>query len=112
MRKSILALIWCLSLLTMTSILMIPLPNDQVTIVPFSGELFPGQATPRVVPTSLFTPEPAGAPVRGSPPLSLTLILLGLCCFFLLFIGMFILGFVLRNQNMKEWTENQQSPPQ
>jgi hypothetical protein len=39
----------------------------------------------------------------------LTLILLGLCCFFLLLIGMFILGFILRNQNIKEWKKDQQS---
>lgn len=112
MRKLIPVLIFGLGLLTITSIFTFPPSIAQRINVPFLGRLFSTQATPSALPTSLFTPPPAGAPALGRPPLSLTLILLGLCCFFLLFIGVFILGFVLRNQNMKEWKKDQQSPPQ
>jgi len=112
MRKSSSALIFGLSLLTITSVLIIPPPIDKVTTVPFSGELSAIQATPSAIATSAFETQPAETPVRGRPPLSLTLILLALCCGFLLLIGIFILGFVVRNQNMKDWKKDQQSPPQ
>ena len=109
MRKSILALIFGLSLLTITSAFITPPPIEKVAIVPFSGALFSVQATPSAIPTSPSTTQSAETPVRGGPPLSLTLILLGLCCFFLLLIGVFILGFVIRNQNIREWKKDQQS---
>jgi len=111
MRKSIPALIFGLSLLTITSAFITPPPIEKVAIVPFSGALFSVQATPSAIPTSPSTTQPARTPVRTNPPLSLTLILLGLCCFFLLLIGVFILGFVIRNQNIKEWKKDQQSEP-
>ena len=111
MRKSITTLILGLSLLMITSAFLSAPPIDRGTVVSFSGELFSVQATPSVIPTSSFATQPAGTPVRSNPPLSLTLILLGLCCFFLLLIGMFILGFVLRNQSIKEWKKDQQSEP-
>jgi hypothetical protein len=111
MRKLITTLILGLSLLTIISAFL-PVPLiDKVTTIPSSGGLFSVQATPSAIPTSSFATQPAGTPVRSNPPLSLTLILLGLCCFFLLLIGMFILGFVLRNQNIKEWKKDQQSEP-
>lgn len=109
MRKAIPALIFSLGLLTITSVFIFLPPIDKVTTDSFSGAHFSVQTTPSAIPTSLFTTEPAGTPVRSNPPLSLTLILLGLCCFFLLLIGMFILGFILRNQNIKEWKKDQQS---
>jgi hypothetical protein len=111
MRKSIPALIFGLSLLTITSAFIFLPPIDKATIVSFSGALFSAQATPSAIPTSLSTTQPVETPVRGNPPLSLTLILLGLCCIFLLLIGMLILGFVVRNQNIKEWKKDQQSDP-
>ena len=111
MQKSILTLIFGLSLLTITSAFIFLPPIDKLTIVSFSGALFSAQATPSAIPTSLSTPQPVETPVRGNPPLSLTLILLGLCCIFLLLIGMLILGFVVRNQNIKEWNKDQQSDP-
>ncbi|MDQ3005969.1 MAG: peptidase MA family metallohydrolase [Chloroflexota bacterium] len=77
-------------------------PTFVPTIVPVSGALLANQITPTAIPTSSFgqpTPEPA---VRTAPPLWLTLTLLGMCCVFLLLIGMVILGFVVRNQNIKE----------
>jgi hypothetical protein len=111
MRKSISALIFGLSLLTITSTFIVPHPMDQVARVPFSEALFSAQATPSAIPTSSFTPQRAETPVRGNPPLSLTLILLGLCCFFLLLIGMLILGSIIRNQSIKEWEKDQQSNP-
>jgi hypothetical protein len=33
----------------------------------------------------------------------LTLILLGMCCLFLLIIGVVVLGFVVRRENIKEY---------
>jgi sensor domain CHASE-containing protein len=111
MRKSISALIFGLSLLTTTSVFMGPPPIDKATVVPFSSMLFSVQATPSAIPTSSFTPQAAETPVRGNPPLSLTLILLALCCGFLLLIGMFILGFIVRKDNIKEWEKGQQSDP-
>jgi hypothetical protein len=111
MRKSIITLILGLDLLTITSAFLSAPPIDKITTIPSSSGLFSAQATPSAIPTSSFTTQPAGTPVRSNPPLSLTLILLGLCCFFLLLIGMFILGFVLRNQNLKEWQKDQQSEP-
>ena len=112
MRKSISVLIFSLSLLTITSVLILPLPVDQVTTAHFSEEFFSAQATPSTIPTSSCETQVAETPVRGRPPLSLTLILLALCCGFLLLIGMFVLGFVVRNQNMKEWKKDQQSHSQ
>jgi len=111
MRKLIPALIFGLSLLMITSAFMTPPPIEKVAIVPFSGVLFAAQATPSAIPTSAFTTQSAETPGRGSPPLSLTLILLGLCCVILLLIGMLILGFLVRNQNIKEWKKDQQSHP-
>ena len=44
-------------------------------------------------------------PRRGQPPLALTLLLLGLCCVFILLIGVVILGFIIRAQiNQREAT--------
>jgi hypothetical protein len=111
MRKSIATLIFGLSLLTITSAFLALPPIDKFTFVSFSGALFSAQATPSAGPTSSFTTEPAGTPVRSNPPLSLTLILLGICCIFLLPIGMLILGFIVRNQNIKELQKDQQSEP-
>ena len=53
------------------------------------------------IPTSALSEQPAPV-TRGRPPLGLTLILLGMCCFFILLIGVFILGVVVRRQNYKK----------
>jgi len=73
------------------------------TIVPVSGVQLGQLATPTPIPTSSFdgqqpTPE---APARTAPPLSLTLILLGFCCLFMLIIGVIALGFIVRRGNQK-----------
>jgi hypothetical protein len=57
------------------------------------------QVTSTPVPTSSFDGQPTEVPVRTGPPLELTLILLGMCCAFLVLIGVVILGFVVRRQN-------------
>ena len=80
----------------------VPTSTFVPTIVPVSGAILVNQITPTAIPTSSFATQSTEAPVRGRPPLSLTLILLGLCCVFLILIGMVILGFVVRNQNIKE----------
>ena len=56
------------------------------------------------------TPTPSLAEqTPGRPPLSLTLALLGMCCIFGLVIGVFILGFVVRSGNKKEWEAKKKS---
>ena len=80
----------------------VPISTFVPTIVPVSGAVLANQVTPTAIPTSSFATQTTEAPVRGRPPLSLTLILLGLCCVFLILIGMLILGFVVRNQNLKD----------
>ncbi len=56
---------------------------------------------------SLLAVSPAFPPAQGNtPPLSLTLLLLGFCCVFLLIIGVVILGFVVRRENQEEKKEN------
>lgn len=53
------------------------------------------------------TPAPdALEQTRGRPPLSLTLALLGMCCVLGLVVGVFVLGFVVRTGNKKEWEAN------
>jgi hypothetical protein len=80
-----------------------PTPTFVPTIIPVSGNsgTVALQATPSPIPTSSSNGQPTGtvAPQRGQPPLSLTLLLLALCCIFILLIGVVILGFVVRRQS-------------
>ncbi|HMB24954.1 MAG TPA: peptidase MA family metallohydrolase [Anaerolineales bacterium] len=78
-----------------------PTPTFVPTIVPVGGVPFAAQVTSTPVPTSSFGGQPTQAPSRTAPPLSLTLLLLTVCCFMILIFGVLILGFVLRNQNSK-----------
>ncbi len=84
-----------------------PTPTNVPTIVPVSGNQFTGtQSTP--VPTSSFNTQPtAEQPARTGPPLSLTLILLGFCCLFLLVVGVIVLGFIVRRGNMNAGGKNE-----
>jgi hypothetical protein len=51
---------------------------------------------------SLLTISTAFLPTQGNtPPLSLTLALLGFCCVFSLIIGVIVLGFVMRRGNQE-----------
>lgn len=80
-----------------------PTPTFVPTIVPVGGQVSAAlQATPTPVPTSSFNQQPTETPVRTGPPLALTLILLGMCCIFMLLVGVVVLGFVVRSQNRKE----------
>ena len=67
------------------------------TIVPVSGSPLAVTPTPYAIPTSTINDN------GGSfgPPLWLTLSLLGFCCVFMLVIGVFVIGIVVRSQNMK-----------
>ena len=56
------------------------------------------QTTQTPTPTSPSSGEPEGTVPTG-PPLPLTLTLLGLCCAFLILIGVVVLGFVVRREN-------------
>lgn len=81
-----------------------PTPTFVPTIVPISGAPLGQQiATPRPIPTSTFGEPPTDetSPIRGAPPLWLTLALLGVCCLFLLIIGVVALGIFVRAQNRK-----------
>jgi len=78
-----------------------PTPTFVPTILPVSGMAVQPQATPSAIPTSSFATEPAGAPTRRGPPLSLTLMLLGLCCAMSLVVGVFVIGILARNQNAR-----------
>lgn len=75
-----------------------PEPTYVPTIVPISAAPLVNQiATPTWIPTSTIneqsTPE---FTVSERPPLSLTLIMLGLCCVFILLIGVIALGIFVR----------------
>jgi len=80
-----------------------PSPTFVPTIIPISGNsgMVVLQATPTAIPTSSSGGQPteSAATQRINPPLSLTLILLGMCCIFIILIGMVILGFIVRRQN-------------
>jgi len=79
-----------------------PTPTYVPTIVPVSGAPIVNQITPTAVPTSSFSGQPTTEPgTGGGPPLALTLFLIGFCCIFLLLIGVFVLGLIVRNQNRK-----------
>ncbi|HEY5730348.1 MAG TPA: peptidase MA family metallohydrolase [Anaerolineales bacterium] len=81
-----------------------PTPTYVPTIVPISGAPLANQAaTPTAIPTSSFgeTPTNESPPIRGGPPIALTLALLGACCLFLLIIGVIALGIFIRAQNRK-----------
>jgi len=77
-----------------------PAPTFVPTIVPVGGVPLLPQVTATAVPTSSFG-QPTATPARRGPPIGLTLILLAMCCVFLVLIGIVILGFVVRSQNRK-----------
>lgn len=78
-----------------------PTPTFVPTIVPVGGIPLVAQLTSTPVPTSSFDGQPTQVPSRTGPPRALTLILLAMCCVFLVLIGVIVLGLVLRNQNRK-----------
>ncbi|MEO8356674.1 MAG: peptidase MA family metallohydrolase [Chloroflexota bacterium] len=79
-----------------------PTPTFVPTIVPVAGGSLALQATLTPVPTSSRSGPSTDTPAtRTGPPLTLTLMLLGLCCAFILVIGVVVLGLIVRNQNSK-----------
>jgi hypothetical protein len=79
-----------------------PTPTYVPTIVPISGAPLVSEIVPTLIPTSSFENQPTSTPAeRGKPPIALTLALLGFCCIFLLILGVIVLGFIVRAQNMK-----------
>ena len=78
-----------------------PTPTFVPTIVPISGGLPALQITPTPVPTSSGGQPTDSVPTRTGPPLWLSLTLLGMCCLFLLVVGVVMLGFVVRRGNSK-----------
>ena len=78
-----------------------PTPTFVPTILPVSGVVLPVQTTATAIPTSSFATKPAETPVRSGPPLSLTLVLIGLCCLMSLVVGVFVVGILARNQIAK-----------
>jgi len=77
-------------------------PTFVPTIIPVGGVSSVLQMTSTPVPTSSFGGQPTETPARTGPPLALTMTLLGMCCIFLVLIGVVVLGFVVRSQNRKE----------
>jgi len=76
-----------------------PTPTFVPTFVPVSGAPLAVTPTPYAIPTSTIN---GGQPSqRGSPPIWLTLSLLGFCCLLMLIFGVFTLGFFVRSQNIK-----------
>ena len=97
---------------------VLPTPTFVSTIIPISGNPKAALllATPTARPTSTFIPtstvsvqsaalsiQPTAiVPVqRARPPLGLTLILLAMCCIFILLAGILIIGILARRQNVK-----------
>ncbi|MEP7137200.1 MAG: peptidase MA family metallohydrolase [Chloroflexota bacterium] len=79
-----------------------PTPTYVPTIVPISGAPLANQISPTPIPTSSSNAQSTEtAPTRGTPPLGLTLFMLGFCCIILLIIGVVALGFYVRAQNKK-----------
>lgn len=76
-------------------------PTFVPTIVPISGGLPALQITPTPVPTSTGGQPTDPVPTWSGPPMWLSLTLLGMCCLFLLVVGVIILGFVVRRGNSK-----------
>lgn len=90
-----------------------PTPTFVPTIVPISGG---SRAALQATPTALALPTSAGSvqpteavpAQRGRPPLALTLILLAMCCVFLLLGLIVVLGFIVRRQNSQGGSNGQQ----
>ncbi|HJS18411.1 MAG TPA: peptidase MA family metallohydrolase, partial [Anaerolineales bacterium] len=81
-----------------------PTPTFVPTIIPISGGSGSAvlQATTTPVPTSSTDGQSTETvPVRRGPPIALTLILMALCCTFLVLLGVIVLGFIVRSQNRK-----------
>ena len=93
------------AVVTQPSIASIQLPPTFVpTPVSILGKSFALQVMVTPIPTSTIDGQTTQdtPPAKNAPPLSLTLTLLALCCAMLLVIGVFVLGFVARTQNLKE----------
>jgi hypothetical protein len=85
-----------------------PTPTFVPTIVPVGGLSSSSlQITATPVPTSSFGEQPTEVPARTRPPLALTMILLGMCCIFLVLMGIVVLGFVVRRQNRQAGNNGQ-----
>ena len=79
-----------------------PTPTYVPTIIPVSGAPLVLQITATAIPTSSLSEQPTTQPgTGGGPPLGLTLLLVGLCCAFLVLIGVIVLGLIIRRQNRK-----------
>jgi hypothetical protein len=78
-----------------------PSPTFVPTIIPIGGAVSVQQVTSTPIPTSSFSAQPTQTPARTGPPLALTMILLAMCCVFMVLIGIVVLGFVVRSQNRK-----------
>jgi len=83
----------------------LPTPTFVPTIIPIFGNSKAAiiQVTLTPIPTSSASAQPSQAvpTQRGRPPLALTLILLAMCCIFILLAGIFIVSFIVSRQNNK-----------
>jgi hypothetical protein len=80
-----------------------PTPTFVPTYIPFVGAAVVQTPTPYIIPTSSVADSPVTepAPQPGAPPLSMTLILAGVCCAFAFLLGVLGLGAYLATQNRK-----------
>jgi hypothetical protein len=78
-----------------------PTPTFVPTIIPVRGVSSALQVTSTPVPTSSLGSQPTETSTPTGPPLALTMILLGMCCIFVVLIGVVVLGFVVRGRNRK-----------
>jgi hypothetical protein len=78
-----------------------PSPTFVPTIIPMGGVAVVQESTPTPIPTSSFGGQPTEIPARTGPPLALTMILLSLCCAFLILMGVVVIGVMVRNGNRK-----------
>lgn len=85
---------------TSTQPTALPSPTFVPTIVPIGAVAAIPQITPTAIPTSSVGGQPTATP-RGTPPLALTLILLGMCCLMLLVVAVFVVGILVRRQNTR-----------
>jgi hypothetical protein len=76
-----------------------PTPTFVPTIVPVSGGPLLITPTPYAIPTSTINGEQPTT--LNAPPIWMTLSLLGFCCVLMLIIGVFVIGVVVRSQNVK-----------
>jgi hypothetical protein len=113
MRKNLLLVLsLSLSLLSVHPVFALLIPEASLNSAVAGAFVQNGEnltvAQVTATPVSTFSPgeQATDLPARTAPPLWLTLTLLGMCCVFLVLIGVVVLGFVVRRQNRESASNN------